>query len=507
MHFIEAIKKLLRHRAVQVGLLAVVFTLVLSALTTDNETIVETVEADRQLVSVTTPAEYAGKQTLSLIGTARAYSEAAITAEKAGRVVSITVALGDRVQAGQVLGSVENASERAAVLQAEGVYEAALAAAAQTNFGVAEAETRLANAQQTAITAARAAYTTTNSTVVSNIDTFFSNPNSSIPGLRVGGRGYTMDLNAERVAYQDLLPEWQAQVDSLTADSDLFAALTDARENVERTIDMLDIFLFIFDQRKDDDYVDDEVTFSNLRASLIGTLTSIDAAKTGLLSAQDSLDRATASATGGTASAADAQVKQALGALRSAQANLEKTYFRSPISGTVNALTVRTGDFVSSFTPVATVANNTALEVVTFISGRDRAQLNVGDAVVIEGQYSGTVTNIAPAVDSATGKIEVRIAAEGSGIDNGETVRVTKVLSDSESVLGQILVPLSAVRFAATDGFVFLIEADTLVSRPVTLGTVRGGSVEILSGLEATDTFVTDARGLQAGSAVTVRQN
>ncbi len=482
-----------------VALVVVVLGMFLSA---ESEK-VSLVTTQKPVVQLITAQEFAGTQALSLVGTARAFSEANITSERAGRVVFVNVTLGQRISAGAVIGSTENAAERATVLQAEGVYEAALAAASQTKFGVSEAETRLASARETVITSVRSAYTTTNSVVVSNIDKFFAQPNSPLPGLRVGGRGYTMDLNNERVAYQDILPTWQARVDSLTLSSDLSSEFVYAKENVERTIAMIDIFLYIFDQQSDDEYVADEVTFTNLRTTLIGTLSSMEAAKSGLATANDAFARATATATGGDASAADAQVKQALGALRAAEANLGKTIFRSPISGTVNSLSVRPGDFVSLFAPVATIANNAALEIVTYISDNERNFLTVGDTVMINDGVEGRVTQIAPAVDSATGKTEVRIAAEGTDVTNGDTVRITKEVADaSADTLDIVTVPLSAVKFEIENGFVFVVVDGKIEARPITLGVVRGGAVEILEGLTASEPFVKDARGLQAGTGV-----
>jgi len=48
------------------------------------------------------------------------------------------------------------------------------------------------------------------------------------------------------------------------------------------------------------------------------------------------------------------------------------------------------------------------------------------------------------------------------------------------------------------------VEEGRLTPRAVTLGTIRGGSVEILAGLEATEEFVADARGLVEAAEVEV---
>jgi RND family efflux transporter MFP subunit len=238
----------------------------------------------------------------------------------------------------------------------------------------------------------------------------------------------------------------------------------------------------------------------------LGTKSAIAAAQVGLKSAKDAGTRATISTSVSSVPAADAQIKQALGSLRAAQANYAKTVLRTPISGTVNSLNIKQGDFINSFVKVAEVANNNALEIVTFISDKQRDILSVGDIVFIENEYEGRISQIAPAIDSATRKTEVRITTENTNIKNGETVTITKEIAASSTQSIVVNIPLTAVKFEIKDGFVFDVVDGKLVQKPVKLGTIRGNSVEIVEGLSATDTFVVDARGLLAGSEVTITQ-
>jgi multidrug efflux pump subunit AcrA (membrane-fusion protein) len=462
------------------------------------------------VVTVTTATELQGGTSLSLIGTVRAFTEANITAERGGRVVSVPVTLGQAIRAGQVIASFENAAERASVLQAEGGYEAALAASAQSGVGVNEAQTALLAAKNNAVSVSKSSYSSVSSVVNGNIDTFFSQPEGFLPGLKVAGRGNTAFLNSERVAYQQLLRDWQTKSSTLTADSDLKSALATSRTNVERTVTFVDAFITIFNSGSTGGYSDTEVqtlstNFTALKASLIGTIASIDAATASLASAEDNVRRASIAASGGTNSSADAQVKQALGSLRATQANLAKTILRSPISGTVNSLSVRMGDFIGGQTSVATVANNNALEIVTYIGESEQSALAVDDVVTIDGSYEGIVTQIAPAVDATTRKIEVRIATEATDIINGNTVRVTKDIQ-ATSTTNVVLIPLTAIKFETTNGFMMTVVDGKLVQKPVTLGQIRGGVVEIVEGHTLTEPFVLDVRGLTAGSAVTVAE-
>ncbi len=460
-------------------------------------------------VTLTSALNYSGEESLSLIGTARAFSEAKVTSEASGRITSVNVELGQFVNAGQTIGSIENASERASVLQAEGAYESALAAAAQSGVSVEQAETVVLSAEKAAVSTFQSAYNTTNGMVRNNIDPFFSDPDARIPGLRLDGKGFTSALNNERVVYQTLLTSWQQKSNTISTAADINTELAYASVQVQRTITLIDTFLTVFaNQDRNGRYSESEIkgfinSFTSLRSTLIGTQSSIDNAENSLSSAREGVEKAKIAASGGTTSAADAQIKQALGSLRAAQANLAKTVFSSPISGTVNAVDIRVGNFLSSFAPVATIANNNALEIVTYVSDTERSLLEVGSTVTIENEFEGIVTNIAPSVDSETGKTEVRVASEESSIANGDTVRISKTFSDT-AALQTIQVPLSAVKLQAEDGSVFLLDNGRLVSRDITLGVIRGGSVEVTSGLTADEEFVSDARGLNNGDQVTV---
>ena len=473
-------------------------------------------------VKVASVSTLSGASSLELIGSVESASQAEIEAEVSGRVTNVTVELGDQVAAGQTIATLENQSEFAAVLQAEGAYEAALAAAAQSDVSVEEARTRVTSAQNdllvaqnNIVTTYRNAYTSANSIVLSDIDDFFSDPFGPNTGLRISGKGETQNLNNQREALVDSLAAWQKSANAATTNSDLLALLDDAETQTLSVRTMVDIFLRIipdtdptatFPQTTLDTAV---ATFNADRNTLDSTLTAIESARTtlvaaeqALVSAEEALERAQI---GGTESpelsAANAQVKQALGSLRSAQANLAKTILRSPISGTVNELDVKTGDFLGAFTQAALVANNDALEITTFVGERDREALSIGDTVLIENEFEGTITNIAPAVDTQTKKVEVKIATESTELQNGDSVRIS-ITQEDTAVVETVIIPLSAVKFTVEDGSVFTLDGTTLISNPVTLGDIRGGNIVITEGLSLQDEIVVDARGLSSGQQV-----
>jgi RND family efflux transporter MFP subunit len=209
---------------------------------------------------------------------------------------------------------------------------------------------------------------------------------------------------------------------------------------------------------------------------------------------------------------ADASVKTAQGAYLAALARLEKTIVRSPITGTLNSLTIETGDYVTPSAQVAVVGNNSALEVETYITSEDSVRIKVSDSVKINKNISGVVTRVASAVDPVTKKIQVRIGIvdENSNLVNGQSVRV-EISNTNKNMLSsvtptQVKIPLSAVKITPRETYVFTLSAsNTLLSVPVELGALLGDDVEILGGLTGDMQIVKDARGLKSGEMVSVK--
>jgi RND family efflux transporter MFP subunit len=500
-----SIKSFVKEHPKTVGLALILLIAIIAVLLfRETPSIDETTsEPTARAVTLSSAAALNNEKELSLIGTVRALTEANITTERAGRVTSVNATLGTSVAAGQVVATIENASERAAVLQAEGAYEAALAASAQSVVSLEDTETGLRAARNSAINTFKAAYGVAEGVLFGNIDSLLGNPDNRNPWLRFDADGAAPQLVNGRVALRPVMEEWESRVNTIDLDSDIPAELQYAEEQIGRVIDLVDAYIRALSQADDASLQTNLSTLIARRAELLANQSALQGAETSITSARDAVRRAELGAGGNQISTADAQVKQALGSLRAAQANLEKTIFRSPISGTVNALSVQVGDFVGSFESIAVVANNSAFEIVTFVGDTELDSLAIGDTVLIENEYEGVITTIAPAVDSATQKTEVRIATDNPNIKNGNTVRITKEATLTTSI-DEIFVPLSAVKFQNTDGFVMIVEDGVATERPVTLGAVRGTTIEVTDGLEPTDSFIVDVRGLTEGSAVTV---
>lgn len=474
----------------------------------------ETPANDTQAVTVRSAgALSAGERTFRTVGTVRAVSEARLQTEASGRVTSVNATIGDRVQAGAVLATLENARERASLIQAEGAYDAAVAAGATSASTEESAETGLDAAQASGMTAYTNAFITADSIIRNTADDLFSNPTGPQPGFRLNGFGQAPALNVERGALESILDTWRAERETVT-EANVDARLESAERDLVRIAEFVETLALLvarneasatfFEAEKDAL----EVEFASARSSLSASLQSVRSAETTIRTAREALARAEIGASNGEVSLSDAQIKQALGGLRAAQAAYENTIVRSPISGVVNAMYLRENEYVGMSAPAAVVANNNALEIATTVNERDREALRIGDRVTIEGSYAGTITAIAPAIDPITRKIEVLIGvSDDAEIENGDTVSVefteSQGVSDSE-LEAELRLPIEAIKMAPEGPVVFMVENGTLVARDITLGGIEGGMAEVTGGIDAGTQVVADVRGLTEGTAVTV---
>ena len=471
-----------------------VFSIAFSSKGNDIETV-----DDRPYVTLEEVGSIStGNDKISLVGTVESRSEATIYTESAGIITYVSYSLGDSVSRGAVIGEIENSRERALVLGARATLAQVKSAQVRDTTDV------YANATNVY----RQAFTRASDAIFGKTDVFFSAPRTSAPRLTISSFGEST-LEADRARINDILSRWEEKLPSASAREDISNLLNEAERDTALIKLFLDQLASIVN-RQTANGSKTEATIESEKSALFGARSNIDTSLLSITSIINTLSQTLSEENGGTGES-DAKVNIAEASLASVLASLQKTIIRTPISGTINALDIRAGDFVNAFTPVATIANNTALEIATFISNDDKERLAVGDQVEIEGNLSGTVTKIAPALNPITKKIEVRIAVADDipTLVNGSTVRIEISPTKKTSLPGDeatIRIPLEALKLEGGNAFVFSVnkEKNTLVAHPVMLGDIIGTTISI-SGIEKTILIVTDVRGLSEGQVVQVK--
>lgn len=495
------------------GVLCVVSLAVLFHVSTNGNTEIGLTEKTQKIVRMQSVAALSGNaNTISLLGTVSAVREARLVAEAGGRVTAVYKKLGDFVPAGTIIATIENSTERASVLQAEGFYEAAKASAAVSDIGTVSATSAYDEAITRAQNTYRTAYTTADDVLRNTVDDVFSNPSPRMFGVKISG-GSTLKIGAERLALEQTFAVWQESLKTLnTANGE--ALLTTAETYVRQLRSLTNT---INDLLSDDDALGSEqaaeleilrTDFVNALKTLDATLQSISGARSALSATKAQKEQSTITGGTGIVSLADAQVKQALGALRLAQARLEKTIVRSPISGTLDTLTIKEGTSVAVGAPTAIISSTGGLEVVTYITEAEAGLIHVGDAVTFENDIEGVVTQIASAVDTVTKKIQVRvgIASDTSSLVNGQSVSLRIATESAVKVTSsETTLPITSFKMTPDGPIVFTVDDNgALVAHPVVLGAILGDTILVKSGLTPDMNIVTDARGLRAGELVTV---
>jgi RND family efflux transporter MFP subunit len=473
-------------------------------------------------VTVAPVSELANTDTsLPLLGTVTSTSEATVRSESSGKLTRVYKKLGDYVTAGQVIAEFENSAERASLLQAEGVYDSAKAARDIAKINAGTTNTSLAESKNSALTALGSAYISVDDVIRVKTDSAYTDPRTQNVkfNVLVPDSMFVLSLESKRRTIEKILTDRSARNRTLTTESDLVAELNTVQTEVQTIKTYLDDLATAYSKALPDSNFSqaaidaNKANVSASRSIISGVLSSITNARTSLTSAVAATEVAgkTSGSSSSTTATADASVKQALGAYNAALSRLEKTVIRSPISGTLNSLTIKTGDFISAFTEVAVVSNNGALEVLAYVTEDDAKRVSVGSEVLIDGTAKGVVTRIASAIDPRTKKIEVRIGitSKNSSLVNGQSVRiaVTKDKQKITTTSGPLTIPLSALKLTPSGAYVFTVSAtSSLVTIPVKEGAILGDEIQILSGLTGTETIVTDARGLKAGMTVTVKE-
>lgn len=470
---------------------------------------------------------------LEVIGTVRSVNEARLYTERSGTVSYVSKTVGNRVSRNEVIAETENQTERAALLQAQGVLEQARATRDKILKGSSDdqlevlrlsmvsADSSYREARTNVVNTIKSAYTASDDSIRAKADLLFSNPNTN-PKLNFTPSDTSLadSVENDRSDIESTLVAWFNESTSLNSDSDLYEEIALVETRLSEIRSFLSDLAYLVNQLQPNVNTTSQ-TIEGWKASLSVARSSINQSISGLSSVKDLLTlKETAylvsksqyeEALGGGRSedvrVAEASVKQAEGAYNLALSNLEKTIIRSSITGEIASIDIKQGDFVQAFQPVVLViGSGSGYEIETYITESNKDQITRGSEVLVDGKYKGEVKSVASALDPNNKKIKVLVSFDSTTtkLVNGETV----VLSISRSSIvnnGQLLVPISALKIGNESSYVFAVnENDELYEIPVKEGAIIGEKILINEGLNASDVIVVDARGLKEGDRVTL---
>lgn len=194
------------------------------------------------------------------------------------------------------------------------------------------------------------------------------------------------------------------------------------------------------------------------------------------------------------------RLEQACLAIEETNLALENTRLVAPISGTVTSLNAAVGQAVGT-APIVTIATLDQLQLRIYVEETDLALLKVGQRVRAtfdaypDQPVSGEISSLEPALQTVDGTPVVVAWAllenpDGINLLSGMAAEVEVIAGESH---GALLVPVQALRELTPGSYaVFIVQPDgQLKLTPVTVGLKDFANAEILSGLKAGDVVST----------------
>jgi membrane fusion protein (multidrug efflux system) len=210
---------------------------------------------------------------------------------------------------------------------------------------------------------------------------------------------------------------------------------------------------------------------------------------------------------------AEANVEAAKGALDVVQKLVNDTVIRSPISGVVAMRYVQAGEKVSADNKLLDIVNLQKMELEAAVPTNDIVNVAIGQRVTlrIEGlpqTIEGKVVRINPATQSGSRSVLVYVQ-----ISNPQNQLRSGMFAEAQLILktktGVLALPQNAIRKDGSGTYVYVIEADALARKAVTVGmSGRSGDdymTEVLSGIDfGAQVIRTDMGSLQPGTHVRI---
>jgi RND family efflux transporter MFP subunit len=221
------------------------------------------------------------------------------------------------------------------------------------------------------------------------------------------------------------------------------------------------------------------------------------------------VSRAALDAATSAAEAAAQDVARATAMVDQAQIQLANFTLRAPISGTILALHVETGQSVDPSMRLFTIADLTGLVVETDVDEAYATQIRIGLPAVLQlaGEASvrpGQVRFVSQRVDATTGGLAVQLVfTEAVSAPVGLTVTANIIVDQQDAAL---TVPRAAIVTTDAGPAVLDVVEGVAESRDVTVIDWTAARLIVTEGLSAGDIVIADATGITAGQAVQVGQ-
>jgi membrane fusion protein (multidrug efflux system) len=196
--------------------------------------------------------------------------------------------------------------------------------------------------------------------------------------------------------------------------------------------------------------------------------------------------------------------------LAEAESRVAKTVIRAPFSGTVGLRMISPGAYVKAGTDIVRLESIGTIKADFRIPELYMSKVGSNQEISVRldaypgEEFRGRIYAVEPVIDEQTRTIlmRARIPNKGNKLKPGMFVRVAVTLANRPNA---IIVPEQAIWPQGQDNFVFRVVEGKAALTKVQIGNRQPGRVEIVQGLNAADTVVTEGQiKLRDGAPVMV---
>lgn len=461
-------------------------------------------------------------QEVSVTGRVESDSVTNLSFEKGGKISTVPLAVGTRVQKGGIIARLDMGELDTSRAQATANLEYELVKLAEIQRGarpedISISESRVESATATLLDARVAledklntAITTSDDIVFNKTDHLFENPRTTNPRLAfpVTDVNLVTHIESERFALTENLQIMSLPVSDLDAsivqDKKIFMELKMYFDNLSKAINAL---------LPSSSYP--QATIDSWKSDVSSARTNLNSAVTALLSAEQ-VYRSAASAlaiakkeltlkqagpTSESVSAQEARIASMRASIANYDTQITKSVIIAPFSGVITLQNAKLGEIVSPNSPLVTLMSENNFKITANVPEVDVAKLAIGqnarvtlDAYGADVAFPASVALIDPAETVISGvstyKVTLRFTENDKRIRSGMTANID---ISTATRTGALYIPARSV--ISRDGKKFVKIPDGVTQTKETEVTVglRGsdGSIEILSGLKDGETIVT----------------
>jgi HlyD family secretion protein len=469
---------------------------------------------------------------VSVTGKVKAAQNVDLAFENGGKISRINVKVGDKVVAGQMLVSLENADVAAQLLEAQATLESGQAKLDEYKKGTRpediavkqaeldKAKQDLENYYNNVLDTLNEAYNDSNEAIRIKTSTLFTGTKATSYSLAFASCDPQAEIDAEykRWISEIELDNWNTELVALRAKSspthvELDEAVSKAKSHL--------VILRNFLERTEDNLISgcslSDATISTYRTYLNDAKSNIVTSQSDINSLEQSIASQNFTVTktenelalkqaGYTAeqiAQQEAIVKSYEASVKNYEAKLAKTILRAPIAGVVSKQDAKVGEIVAANANIVSLISEAQFEIEAHVPEADIAKVAIGneakvmlDAYGNDVTFAAKVTAIDPAETMIEGVSTYKVTfqfVDGDGrIKSGMTADMDILTAEKENVLivpQRAVVPKNGAKFAKIlkDGEIEEVEVKTGLKG-------SDGNIEIVEGLVEGDKVITSLK-------------